>query len=116
MLPEYVRAQRAIATAARRWEKRLGLATVTVRHTFLDTVNDEVIADTNAKWEYREATIRWFLPTCATLTDAQLEATVVHELVHVLLAPMESHVKDRHGEQCEYAVESVARAFLAVYQ
>jgi hypothetical protein len=70
-------------------------------------------ADTDAKWEYRQAKITVYLPTVANHDDADLEDIIVHELCHVLLAPMESLRKDSETKACELAVENTARALIA---
>jgi hypothetical protein len=70
-------------------------------------------ADTDAKWEYRQAKITFYLPSIANHDDEDLEGIIVHELVHVLLAPMESLRKDSETKQCELAVENTARALIA---
>lgn len=70
-------------------------------------------ADTDAKWEYRQAKITMYLPTIANHDDDDLRDIIVHELVHVLLAPMESLRKDSETKVCELAVESTARALIA---
>jgi hypothetical protein len=54
----------------------------------------------------------WYLPTCASQTWAYIEATLVHELVHVLLDGIESHLPSKLGDTAEHVVEGVARAFL----
>lgn len=104
---------------AGKWQELLGLSHVTIKHTMLGNVHDEspdVVADTKAYWEYRNAEITWYLGKVATLSDETLEGTVVHELVHVLLAPMESHIPEKYNEQSEFTVENVTRAFQAIYK
>ncbi len=69
-------------------------------------------ADTDAMWQYRQARINVYLPTVANHVDADLRAVLMHELVHVLINPMESLTKEKHTAQCELAVENVTRALL----
>lgn len=71
-------------------------------------------ADTDAKWEYRQATITVYLPTIAAHTDGQLRMILGHEIVHAIVAPMESLIKDTDANtrQCELAVESMTRTLL----
>lgn len=73
-------------------------------------------AVTTAQWQYKRAQIRWYLPICATHSDESLFTVAVHELVHVLLNPVDSLLpEDEHGwysERNEFATESVTRAIL----
>lgn len=81
-----------------------------------DTSNSDdadCAADTSAKWQYRSAKITVYLPTVANHSDEDLEGIIVHELVHVLIHPMESLTKDKDTDQCELAVENVALALMA---
>ena len=95
-------------------------AWMTVRHKY-STRNDEdarIGAETTTDWEYRQATIEWVLPITSQLTNLELHRLAVHEVVHTLLAPMESLVKcvqnDPKALLCELAVENVTRAILEV--
>lgn len=110
--------KKAIRTHARRWQRLLQLPDVT--HIWVDQPYDadndgeRTHADTRCLWQYKSAVVRWYLPTMALLDADAVEATVVHELVHVMVNPMESHVPDRFVEQREFAVETVTRALLNV--
>lgn len=73
---------------------------------------EDVAADTNAKWEYRQAVVRVYLPTLVVMTKADLDGVLVHELVHVLIAVMEAVVPNRFEAQREMAVENIARAII----
>jgi hypothetical protein len=91
---------------------------LTIKHKFDDRIDgDRVIAETIADWEYRQATIRWNLPTVACLSDAELDDTIVHEYVHVLNAPLYESLpetlKDRLAKHNEFSTENVARAIMA---
>lgn len=69
-------------------------------------------ADTEFDWEYRAGAITFYLPACCPKTEDELSEIVVHELIHVMLAPMEDVIKSRYNKQIEFAVETVARAIL----
>jgi len=93
------RVQRAVERHATTWQKRLGLGHWEIRHVFLDTFDDDQNADdykttaiTECRWQYLQAKIKWFLPSAARHDDLELEKVLVHELVHVLLAPEQSLV------------------------
>lgn len=85
-----------------------------VRNDGCHAENEDVAADTTAKWQYRQAMIRAYLAAMATSTDAEIENIMVHELAHVLVNPMEDKVLSKYEDQCEMAVENVARALVDV--
>lgn len=98
-----------------KYQVLLGLEWLTIVHVFDEKVaEDTTLASTVANWEYRNAAITWNLPAVARVLTATLESTMVHEMVHVLLNPVESHLPDKpHVIACkEFAVESVARAIV----
>ena len=98
---------------------RLDLDYFTIALAF-DTRNegDRVACETSCDWEYRQASLRWNLPTVALLDDDQLDAIIVHELVHVLNASVWEELpvtlRNRLAKHNELATEHVARAILAV--
>lgn len=109
-------ARRRIQAAIKRW-KCLVPPGFDVKHVFNEASAGEgeetVLANTVAQWEYHSATIKWYLPVCASCTADELERTVVHELVHVLTSPMEAHLRSgKMNATCEHTVEGIARAFL----
>lgn len=77
-------------------------------------------AITNAHWQYMKAKIRWLMPIVVGISDNRLLATAVHELVHVLLNPLDSfHIfpgDDPRANDAtkanEFTTESVTRALL----
>ena len=106
-----------ILDTAHQWQRLMDLGWVTVNHTFVNGFKDDepdVCADTEAYWEYRQARMRWYLASISRLTKEELDATVAHEYGHLLVAPIERHVKSGYDEQCEFAVESIARALISV--
>jgi hypothetical protein len=99
--------------------EELAMHWVTIRHRFT-TANgeDRVLAETEPDWEYRQASIEWNLGLTLARTDLELRRDIVHELVHVLVAPMEQLIqvgpKSLKVKLCEAAVENVTRAILEV--
>ncbi len=77
---------------------------------------DRVVAETVTDFEYRQASIKWYLPTSILEEDTSLRRIVIHEIVHVLVAPMEGLVKESplRIKMCELAVENLTRAFCEV--
>lgn len=68
-------------------------------------------AITTPNWHYSAATIRWFLPTTALLTDNELEQVAVHEYVHILVHPITQLITSAKdlGIREEFATERIAR-------
>ncbi len=124
MTPEHAAAKRRIQETVKVW-KLLEPPGWDIRHLFIegktDTESPDVMAETDAAWEYHQATVRWSLPAVAGADQKYLDGTLVHELVHVLLSPMESQLRTDEGDHarivnglCEHAVDAVARAILRV--
>lgn len=126
MTPEHKAAKARIQDSIRVW-KHLVPLNVTVRHIFIegptDTEEREALAETDAAWEYHQATIRWSLRNAAGVTQEYIDGTLVHELVHVMLAGLEVHIRTDEGEHsgyvnglCEHTVETIAAAIIRVAQ
>ncbi|NDB60902.1 hypothetical protein EB001_21025 [bacterium] len=99
------------------WQKQMNLGHYIIENTFLDIThpNDEsIIAETTSNWQYLEANINWYMDKVITLRKNALERTVVHELSHVLISPMENQIKKGKEEYAELAVESIARALMVM--
>lgn len=101
------------------WDKTLGVSRVAqVTHRRADILPDEpnqgIVAETKVSWEYRQASIIWYVPNVCTIDDAELERIVVHEFVHVLIAPMEARVPDKFVKEREFAVQCLTDAILNV--
>lgn len=78
--------------------------------------DERVLAETLADWEYLQAKIDWNLDFSMACSKQKIALTAVHELVHVLHAPMEGLLKDKHSKLGELSTENVARAILACCQ
>ena len=121
MKPQYQDTQDTILAIAARWEPLLDLPGIAVEHRFheamLDPENgDSTAAVTKSVWQYRFAIIHWYMPNVVGMSDDDLENTVVHEYVHVLLGPLAAHIKNSAADLNELATENVARALLATYR
>ncbi len=84
------------------------------RSDSLRTDDTGCAADTETEWKYRSARVVVYLPTIAHFNDSDIRTVLAHELVHILVAPMESKVPARHTDLCELAVENVARSLVSV--
>lgn len=101
---------------AKKWEPMLDLPGINVEHRFVNTRGEDdplTAADTEVKWEYRWAVIRWYVPTLASMDDAELESVLVHEYCHVLLGIIPTSKITAHDE---HATENVSRALLGVHR
>ena len=90
----------------------------TIRNRFsTKTEGDRITAATTTDFEYRQATIMWNLPMAVLLTDDELEATIIHEYVHILMACLWNSLPDDVGEHIErmneLAVENITRTIQA---
>lgn len=100
----------------------LDLGWVQVSHVFCDSMAGEESDDlettaavTLASWEYRTATITWYLPMVACMHRDRIKLCAIHEYVHVLLGPIKEHIKTTsHALKLEeLATENVARAIVS---
>jgi hypothetical protein len=116
MTPEHRATKRRIQGFIREW-KALVPPGVEVVHIFVEDVNQDepkTLADTVSQWQYHNAKIRWYLSAAASCEDSYLEGTVVHELVHVLVAPIEETIPAKLTNLSEHTVEAIAKAFLKI--
>ena len=63
------------------------------------------------RWEYVDATLKFNLESCATLSDEEAESLVVHELMHVFLKELQ-HVTDDWLKHEERVAAMLERAFM----
>ena len=125
-MPDYqATTQERILDITSRLEKELGLdGWLTIRHQFhpgfdgdhtIDSDGNATVYKTTAittpQWEYRFATITWYLKTAVTQTDQELEAVAIHEYIHILLAPVTTllPIKPLHTKLEEYVTECLMR-------
>lgn len=111
---EYAKQKKRIEKLTEKWHDPMGLSWFHI-DTVWDRARDDDVPATAAKtstsWQYRNATITWFLPACADNDDDFMENIVVHEFVHILVAPMVVVNKEEDLPiQHEYATECIARA------
>lgn len=140
--PHYDRVRSTITRLAPIWESRMGLTHFEINHVFLESQFGEMTEDDflvtavcETRWNYLQATIKWYLPSAVRHTDEELEGTLVHELCHVLLAPEQALLEvkldqaraDLGGddfdqvqalmyERMEMATEYASRAIMKAWQ
>lgn len=115
---EYNRTCKSIDRMVSRWMEVLGLTeNWIIRLNFCrnglapedskTTDGGDALAVCDVSWMYWRATISWDVTAAFEMAEGDLETAVVHELVHVALAPMRS--RKRHNEE-EQATELLAKA------
>lgn len=130
--PQYAPVEKKVQRYAKVWTPRLGIAHWDIEHVFLDSFfgddgeeDFKITATTECRWNYMQAKIKWYLPSCVRHSDQRLEETVLHELCHVLLSP-EQHIMttvmdaktewlDAQSEKLELATELTTRALWNAY-
>ena len=71
----------------------------------------EAVMSTSADPWYMVATIYCFLPVIVNMTDARLEESIIHEFMHVYLAPLSSN---KHKKEEEMVATHLARTFMRI--
>jgi hypothetical protein len=98
----------------------MDLGWLRLTNSFDQSAEGRTICETICDFEYRQATLRWSLVQAATLTDAELELTAIHELSHCLTAcvweSLSSKQKDKLFKLNELATENVARCISHLLQ
>lgn len=106
-----------------RWAARFGLSTWDLKAEYErdgdefspsrrdGPVRTETLAHTVTNWPYMQATVTFNCKALSALSHADVEAAVVHELSHVLVAELREEVDDwlKHEER---VVTMLTRAFL----
>lgn len=73
--------------------------------------NPKTLAITQTDWQYRKASITFFMPNVENNDEDYLETAIVHEFVHILISPLCVVNKSEDLPlQHEYATECLARA------
>lgn len=97
------------------WQNVLKLDHITLRLVYTDEVcTERTYAETTADWEYLQADIKFYLARVASGTDERLDEVIIHELVHVMMAPFAEEVSETFSNQkaknIELATENITRA------
>lgn len=96
----------------RKWVPILGLEAWKI-DIDLEFRHDYLPCRVSALWAYLHAHLQVNVPLLFTLNDEQLEETIVHELVHVVLSELrdDSKEEDLHEER---TATILARAFMRI--
>lgn len=95
------------------------LSWVTLHNRFDPTIGDDrVLCTTTCDWEYRQASFTWSLIQLASTEDEELELIAIHEIVHVLNAPVWESLtpkeQNRLGKLNELSTENITRVIAAL--
>lgn len=74
--------------------------------------SDGAIAEARADWRYLNGSVRWDLAQVCALDDAELEETVVHEMLHFLLNEMQGERDAEAAGHEERVTTLLARLFI----
>lgn len=107
------RYKRNIEKTVSRWQTAMDLGFVTVHNFFSDEEVPQT-AEVVTNWEYREAAIIWYTANCKDLTQGELDSAAVHELGHIIVAPMSDYLPAKQSKLEEFVVESIAKAIIGV--
>lgn len=111
---EYEKQKARVKKYIDKWFDSMGLNWYKVEMVWNRARNEDLAttaARTITTWQYRTAEIEWFLPGIADCDNDFLEGIVIHEFVHILVAPMMlADSEDGLKLQHEYATECIARA------
>ena len=102
-----------------KWLKPLGLLywqidvlyyddAMEIKRQFKDDAEDITNAQVDSDWRYLRATIKFNLAAMAERTDDDIETTVVHELVHILVCETRTEGIDHE----ERVVTQLTKAFM----
>ena len=98
-----------------KWFVPLGLGWFKVKLVYERVADDDEplrITATYPHWQYRRASVYFYLPLCAEHDDERVEDTVVHEMIHILLAGLHNMDDEEKREITEYTTETLARAVM----
>lgn len=113
---EYREQKKRVKKYIDKWFKTLGLGWFSVDMEWSRERDGETAARTLSSWQYKNATITWFLPLLAQHDDDTVERTVVHEFCHILLSALAQNQSDSNeglaNQINEYTTEVVASAMI----
>jgi hypothetical protein len=111
---EYNTQKKRVQKYIDRWLTTLGLRWFRIDFVWEREHDGDCAARTLSSWQYKDATVTWYLPKIASISDDLLEQTVVHEFTHVLLSGLAQNAIDRDSDYAnqlnEYTTEIVSNA------
>ncbi len=105
------------------WAERLGLSWYRINFEWVrdhayekGSDRRDTAGECSASWQYREATVTFYLEKLAAFSDEVIEETIVHELSHVLIAPIQDFSSDNASQMTEFTTTMVAKAVMWAYK
>lgn len=115
---EYAKLCKKVRSVADRWRSILGLDSHRLRYKYVREYHASryTVAVCNPLWQYKHHTVTFYMPTVAECeTDGELEEDILHELVHILIAPAagnDAPENEHLREKVEYATQSITYALI----
>lgn len=115
---EFNALKKKVERIAHYWRDILDLNGHRLRYKFIRERHTDrfTIAECSSLWQYKSHTITFYMPSVAECDDdTELEEDILHELVHILIAPASGNdaPKDEHlREKVEFATQSVTYALI----
>lgn len=104
---EILRVERTVA----KWQTIMDLGYMTIANYFSDE-EAEQSAEIVTSWEYRQAAIIWYSENIRGIEQDELDQIAIHELGHIVVAPMSDYLPEEHRKLEEFVVEGIAKAIL----
>jgi predicted SprT family Zn-dependent metalloprotease len=99
-----------------KWFTTLGMGWFTIDFEWTRETDGGTAGRTTSQWQYRSATITFFLSILAEHDDDTVERTVVHEMAHVLLSGIAQNMihddETLSNQVNEYTTETVTAALM----
>lgn len=100
-----------------KWVPVIGLSGHRLRYKYLREFNSNkyLIAQVFPLWQYKHHTIEFFMPSIEDIDDSELEEDILHELVHILIAPASGNDAPENkaeSEVREYATQCLTYAII----
>lgn len=110
---EYKQQKLRVKRYLNKWQKPAGFGWFALNVEF-DRERDHDEPGTLGKcwsnWQYRQGTIKFYLPVVEEQRDDELELSVIHELCHLLISPLQNFESDEFRKITEYTTSCVAEA------
>lgn len=108
------RYQKRVERTVAKWQTVMDLGFFAIDNYFSD-IESKNIAEVITSWEYREAAIIWYNHHIKTMSQDELNEAAVHELGHIIVAPMSDHLPSKHIKLEEFVVSSITKAIIGVH-
>lgn len=117
MTAQMAEVRERIRNIVTRWITPMGLNwwDVEVKFVYQAPLADSsflTIARADVEWEYKLASITFYVPEMVDMEDKELEEIVVHEMVHILVAPIQQD--DGNQQMTEFGITLLTDALLWV--